>query len=84
MRESKITPAGKATLNYGGTDHEFPVYAGSQGPNVVDIRKLYDQQAAALDIFQPEFYVNRFFIPNGIDAAVHHEGLPKSIKSPRL
>ncbi len=43
MRESKIKPDGKATLNYGGKDHEFPVYAGTQGPNVVDIRKLYDQ-----------------------------------------
>src|SRR5882724_9625152 len=43
MRESKIKPAGAAKLNYEGKDYEFPVYAGSQGPNVVDIRKLYDQ-----------------------------------------
>ena len=47
MRESKIKPAGSAKLTYDGKDHEFPVYAGSQGPNVVDIRKLYDQ----VDIF---------------------------------
>src|SRR5579863_8478365 len=47
MRESKIRPDGKATLNYQGKDHEFPVYAGTQGPNAVDIRKLYDQ----VDIF---------------------------------
>src|ERR1051325_3127297 len=47
MRESKIKPAGAAKLNYDGKDFEFPVYAGSQGPNVVDIRKLYDQ----VDIF---------------------------------
>jgi citrate synthase len=47
MRESKIKPDGKASLNYQGKDYEFPVYAGTQGPNVVDIRKLYDQ----VDIF---------------------------------
>src|SRR5579872_6641143 len=47
MRESKIRPDGKATLNYQGKDHEFAVYAGTQGPNAVDIRKLYDQ----VDIF---------------------------------
>ena len=43
MRESKIKPAGKASLNYEGKDYEMPVFAGTQGPNVVDIRKLYDQ-----------------------------------------
>src|SRR6185312_2380163 len=43
MRESKIKPAGKATLKYDGKDYEMPVFAGTQGPNVVDIRKLYDQ-----------------------------------------
>jgi citrate synthase len=47
MRESKIRPDGKATLNYGDKAFEFPVYAGTQGPDVVDIRKLYDQ----VDIF---------------------------------
>src|SRR5665213_1028713 len=47
MRESKIEPAGKAKLSYDGKDHEFPVYSGTQGPDVVDIRKLYDE----VDIF---------------------------------
>jgi citrate synthase len=47
MRESKIKPDGTAKLNYGGKDYEFPVFAGSQGPDVVDIRKLYDQ----VDVF---------------------------------
>ena len=42
MRESRIKPAGSATLTYDGKGHDLPVYAGSQGPNVVDIRKLYD------------------------------------------
>jgi citrate synthase len=43
MRESKIKPAGSAKLTYDGKDYEFPVFAGTQGPNVIDIRKLYDQ-----------------------------------------
>ena len=30
-----------------GKDHEFQVYSGTQGPNAVDIRKLYDE----VDIF---------------------------------
>ena len=47
MRESKIKPEGSAKLSYGGKDYEFPVFAGSQGPNVVDIRKLYDQYVDA-------------------------------------
>ena len=34
---------GAASLNYAGKDFELPVFAGTQGPNVVDIRKLYDQ-----------------------------------------
>ena len=53
MRESKIKPNGKATLNYDGKDYEFPVYAGTQGPNAVDIRKLYDQ--ADIFTYDPGF-----------------------------
>ncbi|MBI3676531.1 MAG: citrate (Si)-synthase [Proteobacteria bacterium] len=41
MRESKAVPAGKATLNYNGKSVDLPVFSGSEGPNVVDIRKLY-------------------------------------------
>jgi citrate synthase len=41
--ESKATPAGAATLNYGNKTVEFPVFGGSEGPNVVDIRKLYGE-----------------------------------------
>jgi len=47
MRESKIKPEGKAKLTYEGKDYEFQVYSGTQGPNAIDIRKLYDQ----VDIF---------------------------------
>ena len=53
MRESKIKPDGKATLSCAGKDYEFPVYAGTQGPDVVDIRKLYDQ--ADIFTYDPGF-----------------------------
>src|ERR1043165_2947345 len=41
MRESKATQDGSATLMYRNKSFELPVYAGTEGPNVVDIRKLY-------------------------------------------
>jgi len=47
MRESKIKQTGTASLAYQGKNYEFPTYAGTQGPEAVDIRKLYDQ----VDIF---------------------------------
>src|SRR5215475_1872710 len=53
MRESKIKPAGNAKLNYDGKDYDLPVFAGTQGPNVVDIRKLYDQ--ADIFTYDPGF-----------------------------
>src|SRR5215467_2542814 len=53
MRDSKIKPDGAAKLNYQGKDYDFPVYAGTQGPNVVDIRKLYDQ--ADIFTYDPGF-----------------------------
>ena len=34
-------PAGSATLTYGEKSVELPVLAGSTGPDVIDIRKLY-------------------------------------------
>src|SRR3954467_15251997 len=43
MKESKIKPAGQASLGFEGKNFELPMLAGSQGPNAVDIRKLYDQ-----------------------------------------
>lgn len=42
-----------ATLSIGGTDIEMPVLAGSIGPDVVDIRKLYGQTGAFT--FDPGF-----------------------------
>jgi citrate synthase len=45
--ESKAQPKGMATLEYDGKKVELPVYSGSTGPDVIDIRKLY----AATDAF---------------------------------
>jgi citrate synthase len=53
MRESKIKPAGTATLAYEGKNYDLPVFSGTQGPNVVDIRKLYDQ--ADIFTYDPGF-----------------------------
>ncbi len=41
MRESKLKSAGTATLTYKNKAHELPVFSGTEGPEVVDIRKLY-------------------------------------------
>jgi citrate synthase len=53
MRDSKAVPTGKATLNYKGKDYELPVVGGSQGPDVVDIRKLYGE--AGIFTYDPGF-----------------------------
>ena len=42
MRASKAKPAGSASLTYNNKIHELPVFSGTEGPNVVDIRKLYN------------------------------------------
>src|SRR5215475_8396229 len=41
MKESKLKPAGKATLIYDNKSFELPAYSGTVGPEVIDIRKLY-------------------------------------------
>jgi len=53
MRESKSVPAGKATLNYQDKTYELPILAGSEGPNVIDIRKLYND--ADIFTYDPGF-----------------------------
>ena len=53
MRESNIKPAGSATLTVKGKNYELPVLSGTQGPDAVDIRKLYDQ--ADLFTYDPGF-----------------------------
>src|SRR3984957_12478608 len=42
MSNGKATPAGKATLTYENHSIDLPAFAGTLGPHVVDIRKLYD------------------------------------------
>jgi len=48
MRDSKAVPAaGKATLEFKGKSYDLPVFSGSEGPEVIDIRHLY----GAADVF---------------------------------
>ncbi len=44
--DSKLTKKDPATLTLGGKSIELPVYGGSVGPDVIDIRKLYGQTGA--------------------------------------
>src|SRR3954451_18435475 len=53
MSESKAVPAGSAKLVYQDNALELPVYAGTEGPDVVDIRKLYDE--AGIFTYDPGF-----------------------------
>ena len=41
--ENKIKDAGKATIQIDGKTVELPVYSGTDGPNVVDVKSLYAQ-----------------------------------------
>src|SRR5689334_8214786 len=41
--QSRATPAGKATFTYRNKSLELPVFSGTEGPNVIDIRKLYGE-----------------------------------------
>lgn len=41
MKQSKLKNTGKATLIYENKSFELPTFVGSEGPAVVDIRKLY-------------------------------------------
>jgi citrate synthase len=43
MNVRKAVPAGSATLVYQNKSFELPVLAGTEGPHVVDIRKLYGE-----------------------------------------
>jgi citrate synthase len=53
MRESKVKPAGSATLSYKDKDYKLPAFSGSLGPDVIDIRKLYGD--AGLFTYDPGF-----------------------------
>src|SRR5260370_25009981 len=39
--ERRIKPAGTASLTYKNKIFELPAFSGTEGPDVVDIRKLY-------------------------------------------
>ncbi|MDP3458326.1 MAG: citrate/2-methylcitrate synthase, partial [Hyphomonas sp.] len=39
--ENKVKNAGTAKLEVNGKKVDLPVYSGTHGPNVIDIRKLY-------------------------------------------
>ncbi|MCI5048659.1 MAG: citrate synthase [Aquisalinus sp.] len=41
--ESKIKPAGNASISVDGKDVNFDVYSGTHGPDVVDISKFYKE-----------------------------------------
>ncbi len=41
VKESQAKSAGTATLTYDNKSYELPALSGTQGPNVIDIRKLY-------------------------------------------
>jgi citrate synthase len=53
MKASKLVDAGKATLIYENKSFELPAFSGSEGPSVLDIRKLYD--AADIFTYDPGF-----------------------------
>jgi citrate synthase len=53
MNRNKAVPAGSATLVYENKSFELPVLAGTEGPRVVDIRKLYGE--ADLFTYDPGF-----------------------------
>jgi citrate synthase len=51
--QSRANPAGSATFTYRNKKLELPVLSGTEGPNVVDIRKLYGD--ADLFTYDPGF-----------------------------
>jgi citrate synthase len=51
--QSRAKPAGSATFTFGNKRLELPVLSGTEGPNVVDIRKLYPE--ADLFTYDPGF-----------------------------
>jgi citrate synthase len=53
MKASKLMDAGKATLIYENKSYELPAFSGTEGPNVIDIRKLYD--SADIFTYDPGF-----------------------------
>jgi len=53
VKASGMTPNGMATLTYQNKRIELPVYRATEGPDAVDIRKLYGE--ADLFTYDPGF-----------------------------
>ena len=53
MRESKAAAEGTAKLSYAGKEYQLPVFGGTEGPNVLDIRHLYND--AGVFTYDPGF-----------------------------
>ena len=53
MRESKLKPAGTASLIYNNKKHELPAFSGTEGPDVIDVRELYG--SASVFTYDPGF-----------------------------
>ena len=51
--KSDLPKAGTATLEYKGRSFDLPVYKPSEGPDVIDIRNLYNESDAFT--FDPGF-----------------------------
>jgi citrate synthase len=43
MRESKMKPAGSGTFTFKNKVYDLPAFDGTEGPTVIDIRKLYGE-----------------------------------------
>jgi len=43
MRESRMKPAGSGTFTFRNKSFELPAFDGTEGPTVIDIRKLYGE-----------------------------------------
>jgi citrate synthase len=43
MRDSKMKPAGSGTFVFKNKSYELPAFDGTEGPTVIDIRKLYGE-----------------------------------------
>jgi citrate synthase len=43
MRDSKMKPAGSGSFTFKNKSYELPAFEGTEGPTVIDIRKLYGE-----------------------------------------
>jgi citrate synthase len=77
--QNKVTPKGSAQLTVNGQTHELPVFAGSVGPDVIDIRTLYKD--TGMFTFDPGFTSTASANPrspyiDGDEGTLLHRGYP--------